>query len=428
MVGRTALAAMAVVCLCGPGAAQDGPDIPVVRLEAIYGRQAAPAPSLPVIRIDDGEQASGLDAGRAVSLTFAEPLPVRDVLLLLFRGTPFSVVFDPSVAAVFVGELSNLSLRGALEAVLMPAGLDYELRDRVIHVFPRRMQTRLFEVSHVAGRRTWRRQVLSRGTGDGAGVAADLTSEVTSDFFGELSDGVRALLSPTGRAHVDRKAGIVQVTDFADRLQQVGVYVETVVLRATRQIRLSARVIEVTLTEHDSINWAAVGSAGVRSASGAGITVADFDAFLRGLSAFGAVRTIASPQVLAMNNEPAVIRIGPNAAAFARAGEAPATSAAAAGLTLTITPQINAEGMVHMNVAPTYADASVVEVDTTLRVRGGDTVVIAGLMRAGTREVAAGGLSRFFGAKDSVASRTELVLLLTPTVVNPGSSPVAGAQ
>jgi hypothetical protein len=35
---------------------------------------------------------------RAFSLTFAQPVPINDVLLLLVRGTNLSVVPDPSIS------------------------------------------------------------------------------------------------------------------------------------------------------------------------------------------------------------------------------------------------------------------------------------------------------------------------------------------
>ena len=91
-----------------------------------------------------------------------------------------------------------------------------------------------------------------------------------------------------------------------------------------------------------------------------------------------------------------------------------------------------------MNVSPTIATAgpdrssassgSVVEVDTVVRVRGGQTVVIAGLLRDATEVVSAAGVPGILGVKNRRTSRTELVVLLTPTVVNAGAIPAAGAQ
>jgi len=423
LAGRLVLVMTAVVSL---SAGQQSGDIPAIRFEAVYGGQASSVIPYPVARLDDGEQGADLDRARAGSLAIAQPLPIRDVLLLMFRGTGFSVVFDPAVTGSFIGELSDLSLRQALEAVLVPARLDYRREGRVIQVFPPHTETRLFEVGHLDIRRTWKRRATG-GEGANGGVAADLTASVESDFFGELTDGVRALLSPAGRAHVDRGAGIVQVTDFADRLQQVGIFIETVLLRATRQVQIVSRVLEVTLTERPAIDWPAVAkAAGITPGSGGGIDVTDFDRLLDAIGAFGSVRLLAAPRILATNNEPAVMRIVSGGAA------------AESGLTLSITAQISADGIVQMNVSPTIATAgpdrssassgSVVEVDTVVRVRGGQTVVIAGLLRDATEVVSAAGVPGILGVKNRRTSRTELVVLLTPTVVNAGAIPAAGAQ
>jgi type II secretory pathway component GspD/PulD (secretin) len=68
-----------------------------------------------------------------------------------------------------------------------------------------------------------------------------------------------------------------------------------------------------------------------------------------------------------------------------------------------------------------------VELDTTMRVREGETVVISGLLRETAERVSADGLSGIFGATRQKAGRTELIILLTPTIVT-ASSPAAGAQ
>jgi type II secretory pathway component GspD/PulD (secretin) len=435
LAGRLLLVMTAVVSL---SASQQPGDIPAIRFEAVYGGQASSAPSYPVARLDDGEQGADLDGTRAGSLAIAQPVPIRDVLLLLFRGTGFSVVFDPAVTGSFIGELSDLSLRQAVEAVLVPARLDYRRQGRVVHVFPPHTETRLFEVGHLDMRRTWKRRATGGERADG-GVAADLTASVESDFFGELTEGVRALLSPAGRAHVDRHAGIVQVTDFADRLQQVGIFIETVQLRATRQVHIVSRVLEVTLTDRPVIDWTAVAkAAGIIPGAGGGIDVTDFDRLLDAIGAFGAVRLLAAPRILATNNEPAVMRIVSGGARFLNGSDRGETSPIESGLTLSITAQISADGIVQMNVSPTIAtvgpdrstasSGSVVEVDTMVRVRGGQTVVIAGLLRDTAEVVSAGGVPGILGVKNRRTSRTELVVLLTPTVVDAGAGPAAGAQ
>lgn len=406
-------------------------------------------PDLPVTRLDDRTRAADLDGPRTVTLTLSQPLALRDMLLLLVRGTAFSLVVDERVDGTFSGELKDLSMRQALEAVLFPRDLDYDVRGNLIRVFPRKPATRLFDVNYLNVRRSARTAIGGTAHVDGA-QGTDLTTTTDADVFDELSRGVEGMLSPNGRAHVDRAAGLVQVTDFSDRLDQIAVYIEAVQLRATRQVRLDARVFEVTLnTAGQSLDWtdlAARPDAGIRpSAPGnAGLRVTDFDALMKAIATQGTVRMIATPRLLAMNNEPAVLRVGTEAVHFVPlAGDAVTAATTLQGLTLIVTAQIAADGIVQLHVAPTYAEQSAVakgprratapvldvtEADTLVRVHDGETMVVAGFLKDRTRTTQGTGLAGFFGAQSRETVKSELVILLTPTVVAPGTAPASGSK
>lgn len=452
LAGVTALVAAAgVVSAAVPQTPASRPqDLPVTRLDGGLSLPPSPQgqpprpgelPPLPLTQLDDRLRQADLDATRAVSVTFSTPLPVRDVLFLLVRGTPFSIVADAAVSGTFIGELKDLTLRQALETVLFPLGLDYDVESTIIRVYPRRARTRLFEVNYLNIRRAWSRGVRSTvSVGDGP-LAAEMSSSTEADAFGEIAAGVQAMLSPTGRYHVDRKAGLMQVTDFADRLDQIAVYLETAQLRGNRQVRLHARVFELTLPvgAESSIDWGALASrpgTGVRAIAGsAGLKVDDFDAMMRAIAERGTVRMIAAPHVLALNNEPAVMRAGAQDVHFQQGGGAGETSqpkTITEGLTLTVTPQITADGVVQLSISPTYAHKSgqtkspegvvapvftVSETDTFVRVQEGETIVISSLLQERSRSKPAGGFTGFFGAVSNEIVRTELIILLTPTVV-----------
>lgn len=342
-----------------------------------------PLPLVPVTRLDDRGGARQLDAPHGVSLTFARPLAVRDVLLLLFRNTPFSVVVDPAVSSTFVGELKDLTLRQALESVLTGAASDYDVDGTIVRVFPRKPEMRLFGIDH-------------------------LHSSPEADFLGDAGAGVQSLLSASGRLNVNRKASLIQVTDFADRLELVASYIETAQLRVSRQVRIDARVFEVARPDGRPVDWPALAArpgSGVRKIGGAaGWRVDDVEALFAALGGIAAVRQLAAPAMLAMNNEPAVLRV-----------EHPESE-----IRLSITPQISATDVIHMRVAPFYAGRGrnsgadglfTASVDTTLRIASGDTVVIAGVMRQ---------------REDGTLS--EVVVLLTPTRVSASAAAVDGGR
>ena len=361
-----------------------------------------PSP-LPVTRIDDRPVVEDLDAPHAVSLTIAQPLPLKDALMLLVRGTAFSIVLDDAAEGTFSGELKGLTLRQSIDAVLRPHALEYTLDGNLIAIHRRRLSMRLFDVSFLNVRRESQRGIRSGSPGDPA--SAQFSTSVGDSYYDEIDRGVVSLLSPEGRAHVDRRHGVVQVTDFRDHLDRLSTYLETVHVRALRQVRLSARIVEVTLADPtaEAIDWNAVaarsGQPWGAPGGNAGIRVPDFSAVVAALAAQGSVRTIASPQLLAMNSEPAVIRLG-----------------SPEGFTMTITPYIDAGGMVHLSVSPTYSEktaaatVSVAEADTVLRIRDGDSIALAGLLQR----------------KDT--ARVEYVILLNATVVTPGPVASMGAR
>lgn len=340
--------------------------------------------------------------------------------MLLLRGTAFSIVLETNVEGTFSGELKGLTLRQAMDAVVRPQGLDYTVDDNVIAVHRRKPAMRLFDVSYLNVRREWQRTIRSG--------SADLSSSIGGSYFDEIEAGVAALLSSEGRAHVDRRNGVVQVTDFQERLDRVATYLETVHARALRQVRLSARIVEVTL--HDpsaqAVDWKAVADHSRQPWSAinptAGVRVEDFSAILKALAAQGSVRTLASPHVLAMNNEPAVMRVGTREVDFTPAKVSDATPL---GFTMTITPHIDAGGMIHLSVSPSYAEKTVearadageripvvsfADADTVLRMHDGESILLAGLLQR----------------KDTV--RSELVILLSATIVTAGPRGQTGTR
>src|SRR6185503_20250929 len=92
--------------------------------------RAGQMPALALTQLDERALAADFD-NRAFSLTFAQPVPVKDLLLLLVRGTSLSVVPDPAVDGAFIGELKNVTVRQALDLILQPLGLSYTIAGNV---------------------------------------------------------------------------------------------------------------------------------------------------------------------------------------------------------------------------------------------------------------------------------------------------------
>jgi MSHA biogenesis protein MshL len=240
---RASFALMVAISLClgaAPGIGQEQPQEPPIS-------DPDQLPPLAVTQLEERRRSSDLDDERTFSLAIGEPMPVRELLMLLLRDTEFSLVLDPDVEGTFTGDLKNVTLRQALELVLHPLGLDYAVQDNTIRVFRRRMDTRIFDLELPATRRIVER-VSSSGTevGNGAPQGTHTTIRTIDDVdpLEELTQGIQTLLSPGAKFNVDRKASLLQITDFPDRLDRVSLYLAAVQARTERQVDIQAQVLE----------------------------------------------------------------------------------------------------------------------------------------------------------------------------------------
>ncbi len=193
-------------------------------------------------------------------------------------------------------------------------------------------------------------------------------------------------------------------------------------------------------------------------AIGAGVD--DFAVLLRLLSTQGEVQVLSSPRVSTVNNQKAVIKVGSDEF-FVTEVSSTTTSGASStvttptvtltpffsGIALDVTPQISKQDQVILHIHPSVSEvndqtknitiggqsqqlplalSTVRESDSVVKAMSGQVVVIGGLMQNRTANDDAGipGISQvpflgsFFGQKRKVNTRSELVILLKPLVVN----------
>jgi type II secretory pathway component HofQ len=395
------------VCLLAVAVARAGHAQPP---QPIAGRSER-LPTVPLTQLDDRSNSLELDT-HTVTLAFSEPILVRDLLLQLVRGTALSIVAGPETSGTFIGDLKQVTVRQALYLVLPPFGLDFSVEGTFIRVFRREADTRIFDINYLAeGRPT------------------------DPDVFEEIGTGVQTLVSDRGVFNVDRRAGLLQVSDLPERLERIAVYLDAVHDRVHRQVQIDARIIEVELPEDaSSLDWSAVaGQPATPGADGGNLIAAlrprEATALLDGLAAQGKVSVLASPSVLVLNNQAALVRAALRTT-FANDRDVPRE----AGVALSVTPQIASDGMIMLGVSPVITiDASAGnegpevratrETDTVARVADGHTLVLAGFARdRETRDRRAAGAAGGWFGRSTVSTRTrvELVILLTPTIVRSG--------
>ena len=368
-------------------------------------------PTLPLTQLDERGPAADLD-NRTFTLTFAQPVPVRDLLLLLVRGTNLSLIPDPAITGSFIGELKNVTVRQALDSILPPLGLSYRVDGGFIRVFARERDTRIFDINYIAAQRSGTSTLGGRAVDPPALSSASVSTVTTADLFADLTKGVQTLLSDRATFNLDRKAGLLQVTDFPERLDRVADYLDAVEGRVQRQIEFDARIVEIELKDSAAtgVDWRLIatglggGSTQAPSAparrSLTGLRVTDLSRFMSVLGDQGKVATLQDNRMVTLNNEPAIVRSDT--------------------LTLSVTPQIAPDGVVMLSLTPMLKAPAIAEADTLARVADGETLVISGFTRnREVRERANLGLrGGWFGRRTIVTQkRVELLILLTPKIL-----------
>jgi type II secretory pathway component GspD/PulD (secretin) len=369
-------------------------------------------PPLPLMLLDERGPAGELDS-RTVTLTFAQPVPVRDVLLLLVRGTNLSLIPDSSITGAFTGELKNVTVRRALDSILPPLGLAYSVEGAFIHVFGRERSTRIFNINYIAAERSATSTLGGYALDDAGLSSASVATVTTADLFADLAKGVQTLVSTGATFNLDRKAGLLQVTDFPERLDRVSDYLDAVEGRIQRQVAFDARIVEIELKDAAAagVDWALIGAglsggsepnatAAPARRSLTGMRITDLSRFMSLLGEQGKVATLQSNQLVTLNNEPAIVR--------------------SETLTLTVTPQIASDGVVMLSVTPMLKAPAIAEADMLARVADGETLVISGftLNRDVRERKNLGVKGGWFGRGTTVTpKRVELLILLTPKVL-----------
>ncbi|MCC7484206.1 MAG: pilus (MSHA type) biogenesis protein MshL [Burkholderiales bacterium] len=218
----------------------------------------------------------------------------------------------------------------------------------------------------------------------------------------------------------------------------------------------------------DSLFGAVLGSTSALAAGvgtpgaifGLALQTSNFAALLTFLETQGAVNVLSSPRVATLNNQKAVLKVGTDDFFVTNVSTTSTTSGTSttiaptitvqpffSGIALDVTPQIDADNNIILHVHPQVsnvvekrkvvdlgtlgtftlplASSNINETDTIVRVQDGNIVAIGGLMREQTehnRSQVPGigeqpGLGDLFRQRARTSTKSELVILLKPTIV-----------
>lgn len=278
---------------------------------------------------------------------------------------------------------------------------------------------------------------------------------------------------------VNSAAGLVIVRATQRQHREVAAYLEEVIASAQRQVLIEATIVEVNLSNNfnSGIDWTRVSNrSGVRLDQN--FTRPDLDAAterfnlsyidndagktmtstIKLLEQFGNVKVLSSPKIMALNNQPSILKVVDNRVYFRLEVDTSETSGGTTsttieteintvpvGFMMSLTPYIDETDEVMLNIRPTISrilrfvndpnpvlaannvanpvpEIQVREMETVLRLNSGQVAILGGLMQdtatsntdqlPGIGSVPVAG--ELFKGRQKEFSKSELVVFLRP--------------
>ena len=211
--------------------------------------------------------------------------PASQVYMQLGADSNYNILVGPEVAGNISITLKNTTVLEALESLRDLFGYDFRISGNRVFIQPNGVQTRLFKVDYLPGRRQGASdlhvtssaitQSSSTGSGSNSGGSgasagsdrADDSSHVRTtsdaDFWREVQASLTALVGSTKERSVvlNPSAGVIVVRATPLELQQVEAYLKAVQVSIERQVMLEARIVEIELSQdaQSGVNWSAFG-------------------------------------------------------------------------------------------------------------------------------------------------------------------------
>ncbi len=314
-------------------------------------------------------------------------------------------------------------------------------------------------------------------SGGGSSSSFDSVNTVEEvNVWQELESGIRELLSSEGMLSTNRRTGRITITDYRSNLEVLEGFIEFFKRETMRQIHIKAKILEITLTDKSvwGIDWTQLlkfgqttlelgqtafaptvgsldGFSGMVTGSLDGAS-GDLDVVVSALEGQGNVNVISSPQVTTLNGQTAIIRSITEDVVFQQS-----TNNTSGGITQTVTadpfvygvflgvtPHADSEGTITMDIHPSISSLVQIldfpdstnplasrpkietrETQTVVSVKDKEVVVIAGLMQDDVRETTSKFpllgdvpyVGQLFRREEKQSEKSELVILLTPTIV-----------
>jgi len=411
-----------LLCLLAPAAHADA------------GDKAAPAAAAP-----PAAAAIPAAAPALMSYTFRDT-PISELFNMIARTAHVNIVLTRGVSGNVSISLYDLTVREAIEAIAEAGGYAVTERPGSFLISDPKvaqkeqaasMQVRAMKVRYTDLKKAG--EILMRQVGANGTVT--------------VLEPTRTLVVESTEAGLARAARVLREIDSPPR-----------------QILIEAKILEITLDQGDvfGIDWTRIfnetgpSTAGLTGfATNAGprfffnVVNRNIDAHLTALTNKGRVHTLATPRLLALEDQEASTNVGDQLGYRLTTTINNVTTESIqfldTGVILRVTPSIDIDGRIMMKVRPEVSSGSVsagipskktTEVNTQLIARDGQPVLIGGLIKSSSNYRRQGLpiladlplVGRAFSSTDDAGSTTETIVLITPRIVSADGSTVDAAS
>lgn len=447
----------------------------------------------------------------------AVDLPLRTLFTTLAAEAHKQLLLDIRANPRVSLHLEDQPLESVLEHIALLAPVIWEIRQNLLLVHDRPVYLKTYTVDYLnisrhthgsVGLATQVGSISLQGVGsEGSGAVAPDTSGNSSEaridsesrhaFWESLQQSLEMIVrggtgDGNGQVQINREAGLVVARANAGQHRQITQFLQSLQRIVHRQVQIQATVVEVTLSNQyqAGIDWQALAGnsdrfafaqafhglnadspaalnalptpSGLLSATlGVGNTDGRVSMALNLLETFGDVRILSRPQIMAVNNQSAVLKVVDNHVYFSTRVDQrfhddqqeiqteTRIHTVPVGLVMSVTAFVGEDDRVLLNVRPTISrilgmvndpnpalaaanvrnavpEIQVREMESVLQVEDGQTVMIGGLMQHRMNDDRQGlpglgslpGVGRLFRNNASDGRKTELLVFLQPRIID----------
>jgi MSHA biogenesis protein MshL len=227
-------------------------------------------------------------------------VPAQQFFRSIVAGTRYNILVHPDVGGTITANLKDVTLLETLDAVREMYGYDYKIEGTRISIKPLTMQTKMFRVNYLVGKRqgvsnlrvssTSVSNAVNQNGGQGNNQnnqnnnqnngnnqngqngqnqsqveSTDVSTTSNTDFWGDLKTSIEAIVGSKdgGRSVVvSPQSGVIVIRAMPDELRNVDAYLKATQLAVDRQVILEAKILEVELNDsfQSGVNWASFAS------------------------------------------------------------------------------------------------------------------------------------------------------------------------